>query len=122
MQNSIYKLFLSIETKHFRDCVDLPNKMYLCLDAEMVTVDKTGACSNSSRVTWGSRSAFVTFPLNLSHAVNLHQRQKTRVVHFPLLNCRIERVPELPLPGSAAKSTAVFVMSLISSLLKTKCL
>lgn len=55
-------------------------------------------------------------PSSLSHAVNLGW--------LFISPCWVVgwRVSELPSPGCAAKSTAVFVMSLISSLLKTKCL
>lgn len=71
-------------------------------------------------VEWPGEAALSPSPF-LWIFPNLYQRQKSGVVISPCWAIG-SRVPELPSPGCAAKSTAVFVMSLISSLLKTKCL
>lgn len=65
-----------------------PTKQIACLslDVEMLTVAKTEACNDYSRLTWEGCSVPVTPPLDLSHTVNLHQRWKTGVVRLPLLS------------------------------------
>lgn len=88
VQNGVCKLVLSVGTKHCRVYMDLWNKMHVCLlDAEMVTVAKTEACSSFGRMTWGSCSVPFTLPLNLSQSV---PKAKEWGCYLPLLSHRIE--------------------------------